>query len=118
MRGGILMLALQIQHLTGFRGQLIVPQPQIQHNAPFVPRQGSVMKNLLQIPTHPFYPLNQTLSKFAQMLSQIPQTSFQSSQQVLAQLQHQLHMEQPWNCIDCATAPSWFENKRILVIEA
>lgn len=110
--------APQIQELPGFSGQLTVPQPQMQHNAPSAPRQVPVMENLLQIPGQPFQPLNQALSQFAQMLSQekqTPQTSFQSSQQAFSQLQQQLHMEQPCNYIDCATAPSWFETESTLI---
>ncbi|CAI9767820.1 unnamed protein product [Fraxinus pennsylvanica] len=66
--------APQIQQLPDFSGQLTVPQPQMQHNAPSAPQQGPVMENILQIPAQPFQPLNHALSQFAQMLSQEKQT--------------------------------------------
>ncbi|CAA2953817.1 agamous-like MADS-box AGL81 [Olea europaea subsp. europaea] len=40
-----------------------------------------------------------------------PETSFQPSQAAFSQLQQQLHMEQPWNCID---SPFWFEPESAL----
>ncbi|CAA2953816.1 agamous-like MADS-box AGL81 [Olea europaea subsp. europaea] len=41
-----------------------------------------------------------------------PETSFQSSQAAFPQLQQQLHMEQPWNCMD---SPFWFEPESALL---
>ncbi|CAA3024234.1 Hypothetical predicted protein [Olea europaea subsp. europaea] len=41
-----------------------------------------------------------------------PGTSFQSSQAAFSQLPQQLHMEQPWNCID---SPFWFEPESALL---
>ncbi|KAL2459741.1 abscisic acid binding [Forsythia ovata] len=92
--------APQTQQLPGLSGQLTVPQPRMQHNAPSAPGQGPVMENLQQIPAQQFQPLHQSPSQLAQMLSQQKQTlqaSFQSSQQAFSQLQQQLQMLQPSN---------------------
>ncbi|CAA3016616.1 flowering time control FCA isoform X3 [Olea europaea subsp. europaea] len=93
--------APQTQRLPGLSGQLTVPKPQMQHNAPSAPGQGPVLENLQQIPPAPqFQPLPQSPSQLAQMLSQQKQTlqaSFQSSQQAFSQLQQQLQMLQPSN---------------------
>ncbi|XP_022860886.1 flowering time control protein FCA-like [Olea europaea var. sylvestris] len=59
--------AIQTQQLPGLSGQSTVPRPQMQHNAPSAPGQGSVMENFQQIPTQQFQPLHQSQSPLAQM---------------------------------------------------
>ncbi|CAI9787593.1 unnamed protein product [Fraxinus pennsylvanica] len=111
-------LVPQMQQLLGFSGQFTVPQSQMLHNAPSAPQQGPVMKNLRQIPAQQFQSLTQALSQFAQMQSQQKQTqqaSSQSSQQAFSLLQQQLQMPQSSDCIDCATAQSWFQTESTVI---
>ncbi|TQE03214.1 hypothetical protein C1H46_011217 [Malus baccata] len=109
--------ALPSQQFLGLGGQLSVPQPEAQKNAPSAtalpaplnislqPRPMPTASNQQQPGSAPaqqqlIQPLQQSPSPLAQMLSQQTQTlqaSFQSSQQAFSQLQQQLQQMQPSN---------------------